>query len=246
MGAEKGSASKGGMSNKSATTNPVVQGIRADQYAKEKLGITGGTVMNTPAGQVVSGFKSTKSSNQMYGSEYQQARNEYLASQGLGSMQSNGSFTTGVQTDKGLVFTKTANAAYEASKREPVPLSKQMYESQQLFKQGAFVIMGALMGVPSLGITAAQYSSTPYSDYVKNYVTVGRSSVSYTAPKSSSNESTTTIKDTPKTTTDVVSAERGDKEAAARIARMQELTAASARKFYKISGKSITGSMKTQ
>ena len=31
MGAEKGSASKAGMSNKSAKTSPVVQGIRADQ-----------------------------------------------------------------------------------------------------------------------------------------------------------------------------------------------------------------------
>ena len=51
MSSEKGSsASKGGMSNKSAQSSAVVQGIKADQYAKQKLGITGGTVMNTPAG----------------------------------------------------------------------------------------------------------------------------------------------------------------------------------------------------
>ena len=41
MSSEKGSsASKGGMSNKSAQSSAVVQGIKADQYAKQKLGIT--------------------------------------------------------------------------------------------------------------------------------------------------------------------------------------------------------------
>ena len=157
MGAEKGSASsssKAGMSNKSAATSPVVQGIKADQYARKKLGI-----VTTVAGPVkgasssLTGFYSTKSKDQMYGSEYQAARNEYLASQGLGTMQKNGSFTTGVQTDKGLVFTSQAREAYEASKREPIPLSRQMYDSQKRVGATAFGIMGAMMGMPTLGLT---------------------------------------------------------------------------------------------
>ncbi len=88
LSSQGGTASKAGMSNKSAKTSAVVQGIRADEYAKEKLGITGPNIMNTPAGQVVTkGFTSSTVSNQMYGTEYQKARNEYLASQGLGTMQ---------------------------------------------------------------------------------------------------------------------------------------------------------------
>ena len=120
------------MSNKTAQSSAVVQGIKADQYAQNKLGITT-TVAGPVAGAntTPTGFYSTTSSNQMYGSEYASARNEYLASQGLGTMQANGSFTTGVQTDKGLTFTSAARDAYNASKREPMPLSRQMYDSQQ-------------------------------------------------------------------------------------------------------------------
>lgn len=188
MGAEKGSASKGGMSNKSAATSPVVQGIKADQYAREKLGITAKVSNpNQPLSQSnISGYYSTKVSNQMYGSEYQQARNEYLASQGLGTMQKNGSFTTGVQTDKGLVFTSTANKAYEAAKAESMPLSRQMYDSQKLISSTAFAVMGALVGLPSLGMAGANYIyNKPYS----STVTLGRTNATYSNQTPSSKDS---------------------------------------------------------
>ena len=64
MSSEKGSASasKGGMSNKTAQSSAVVQGIKADQYAKQKLGITttvAGPV--TGASTTPTGFYSTTS-----------------------------------------------------------------------------------------------------------------------------------------------------------------------------------------
>jgi len=160
------SSSKGGMSNKSAKSSAVVQGIRADEYAKNKLGITGPNVMNTPAGTLVTkGFTSSTVPNQMYGAEYQAARNEYLASQGLGTVRADGGFMTGVQTDKGLVFTSQANEAYKASQREPIPLSKQMFESQQRFTAGVAAV-AALAGIPVMPGVLYYKSRQPYQDYL--------------------------------------------------------------------------------
>ena len=244
MGAEKGSASKGGMSNKSAATSPVVQGIKADQYAQKKLGITP-TISNPnqPLSQSnISGYYSTKSKDQMYGTEYQAARNEYLASQGLGTMQKNGSFTTGVQTDKGLVFTSQAREAYEASKREPIPLSRQMYDSQKRIGATAFGIMGALMGMPTLGLTmAANIYNKPYSSTVRlnKYNT-------YFTPTSGGGRDSGGQTTTTTATGDTASAVQEDaskKNTALTAARVREMAAGSKRQFYKISGKSITGKM---
>ena len=167
MGAKQGaSSSKGGMSNKSAESNAVVQGINADKYAQKKLGITGPNVMNTPAGTLVTkGFTSSTVPNQMYGAEYQAARNEYLANQGLGTVRADGSFMTGVQTDKGLVFTSQANEAFKASKRESIPLSKQMFESQKRFKAGMAAV-AALAGIPVMPSVLYMKSRTPYQDYI--------------------------------------------------------------------------------
>jgi hypothetical protein len=248
MGAEKGSASgggsasKAGMSNKSAATSPVVQGIKADQYARKKLGI-----VTTVAGPVkgastsVTGFYSTKSKDQMYGSEYQAARNEYLASQGLGTMQKNGSFTTGVQTDKGLVFTSQAREAYEASKREPIPLSRQMYDSQKRVGATAFGIMGAMMGMPTLGLTlASNIYNKPYSSYVN----LNRYNTYFTPTSGGGRDggSNTTTSTTGTTATPVIE-DSAKKQASLTAARVKEMAAASKRQFYKISGKSITGKM---
>jgi len=168
MGAKQGaSSSKGGMSNKSAESNAVVQGIKADKFAQEQLGI-----QKTVAGPVqgasssVTGYMATNTGgNQMYGAEYQAARNEYLANQGLGTVRADGSFMTGVQTDKGLVFTSQANEAFKASKRESIPLSKQMYESQQKFQLGVAAV-AALAGVPFIPSQLALKSQTPYQQYV--------------------------------------------------------------------------------
>ena len=158
------------MSNKTAQSSAVVQGIKADQYAQKKLGITT-TVAGPVAGAntTPTGFYSTTSSNQMYGSEYASARNEYLASQGLGTMQANGSFTTGVQTDKGLTFTSAARDAYNASKREPIPLSRQMYDSQQTFKTIAGALATGISGMPSFFSAAYYTSKQPYSQYEVSY-----------------------------------------------------------------------------
>ena len=170
-------------------------GKQADKYAQEKLGISGPNIMNTPAGQVVTkGFTSSTVSNQMYGAEYQAARNEYLASQGLGTMQKNGSFTTGVQTDKGLVFTSQAREAYEASKREPIPLSREMYESQQKTKL-AFGALATLASGMTAFFSSAYLSNkaTPYSKYVQNfYDTANRSKTTAVPVSSGGNGGSTT------------------------------------------------------
>ncbi len=142
------------------------KGKLADQYARDKLGITGPNVYNTPAGTVVTkGFTSSTVPNQLYGDKYQAARNEYLANQGLGTVRADGGFMTGVQTDKGLVFTSQANKAYQASRNVPMPLSKQMFESQQRFTAGIAAV-AALAGVPLMPSILYMKSRTPYSEYL--------------------------------------------------------------------------------
>jgi len=174
-------------------------GKQADKYAKEKLGI-----ITTVAGPVQgastspTGFISTKSSDQMYGTEYQAARNEYLASQGLGTVQKNGSFITGVQTDKGLVFTSQAREAYEASKREPIPLSREMYESQQKTKLALGALATAASGMTAFFSSAyLSNKATPYSKYVQNFYDTANRSKTTAVPVNSggnggSGSSTTT------------------------------------------------------
>ncbi len=247
MGSQTGSASgssKAGMSNKSAKTNPVVQGIKADEYAKKKLGIT--TKVAGPvkgASTSVTGFYSTKVPNQMYGSEYQSARNEYLASQGLGTVRDDGGFMTGVQTDKGLVFTSKSREAYEASKREPIPLSRQMYESQKRVGATAFGVLGAMMGMPTLGLTlASNIYNKPYSSYARN-ISLNRQNTYYTptgSGRDGGGQTTTTATGDTATPTQEDSTK---KDLALTAARVKEMAAASKRQFYKISGKSITGKM---
>ena len=145
-------------------------GKLADQYAQKKLGIT--TTMAGPvagANTTPTAVNSTTSSNQMYGSEYSSARNEYLANQGLGTVRADGGFMTGVQTDKGLTFTSAARDAYNASRDIAMPLSRQMYDSQQKFKTIAGALATGISGMPSF-FSAAYYSSKkPYSQYVADY-----------------------------------------------------------------------------
>jgi len=240
-----GSASKAGMSKKSAETNPVVQGIRADQYARKKLGITAKVANpNQPLSQAnISGYYSTKSSDQMYGSEYQSARNEYLASQGLGTMQKNGSFTTGVQTDKGLVFTSTANKAYEAAKAEKMPLSRQMYDSQKLISSTAFAVMGALVGMPTLGITGANYIyNKPYS----STVTLGRTSATYSNQTPTSNDRNGTEQVVADQTNTAVTTNKTSQDDGyvARVASLTQSGGGEQRKFFTGTRKTIKGSLK--
>lgn len=172
MGAKQGaSSSKGGMSNKSAESNAVVQGIKADEYAKKKLGITT-TVAGPVAGAntTPTGFYSTTSSNQMYGAEYQAARGEYLASQGLATARTvtdatGKTFTTYDPRTADGKYTNATRGAMEAAKREPIPLSKQMFESQQRFKAGMAAV-AALAGIPVMPSVLYMKSRTPYQDYI--------------------------------------------------------------------------------
>lgn len=174
MGAQNSASGPGGnqssvpAKNRFGSSNDVNRSIaeRADRAAKKKLGI-----QKTVAGPVkgasssVTGYMATNTGgNQMYGSAYNQARNQYLADQGVGTM-TNGSFMPGVQTDQGLVFTSANRDIYNRTKQKDIPLSRQMYDSQQKFKQ---VIAGvaALAGVPMIPSALLTSSRTPYQSYV--------------------------------------------------------------------------------
>lgn len=168
MGSRNSASSGNAMASGQSGAKKTSIALQANQYAKDKLGITGPNVMNTPAGTLVTkGYTSSTVKNQMYGSEYNKARNEYLASAGYGTMQKNGSFTTGVQTDKGLTFTSEARDIYNQTRNQPIPLSKQMYESQQRFTQGVAAV-AALAGIPLMPGVLYYKSKQPYLNYLSN------------------------------------------------------------------------------
>jgi len=220
-------------------------GKQADKYAQEKLGISGPNIMNTPAGQVVTkGFTSSTVSNQMYGTEYQKARNEYLASQGLGTMQKNGSFITGVQTDKGLVFKSTARQAYESAKAEPIPLSKEMYQSQQNFKLGLGALATAATGMTAFFSTAYYSNKTnPYSTYVQNfYKTANRTSTSIAANRGSKDSAAPSTAESTSVTDSTAVAQR-DKRSYRGASTGETGTLSGTRTFLTKADKTIRGSM---
>lgn len=246
MSSNTPSSSKGGMSNKTAQSSAVVQGIKANQYAQNKLGITT-TVAGPVAGAntTPTGFYSTTSSNQMYGSEYASARNEYLASQGLGTMQANGSFTTGVQTDKGLTFTSAARDAYNASKREPMPLSRQMYDSQQRFKTIAGALATGLSGMPSFFSAAYYTSKQPYSQYVADYYSGSKRGVGTGQNNVSTNKTEAPITNTNQMTENMTQASAGNQTAKNRLANLAKSDSGSPnRKFLQSSAQTFLGKMK--
>ena len=178
MGANKSasSSSKGGMSNKSASTNPVVQGIRADEYAKEKLGVT--TMISNPNQPAVRGNVSgymalNTGGNQMYGTQYQEARGEYLEKQGLATGRTVNYGPIDPATGKGK-FSYTAydtsttkgRQAMESAKSRDIPLSKEMFESQNKFKLALAALTG-IAGVPLIPTLLTNQAMTPYTDYVQ-------------------------------------------------------------------------------
>jgi len=203
-------ASTGGMAKSSGGTptynadqiraNRVAK--QADKYAQEKLGITAPNVYNSPAGTVVTkGFTSSTVPSQLYGDKYQAARNEYLASRGLGTVRADGGYMAGVQTDKGLVFTTEGRNAYNASRNTPMPLSKEMFESQQRFKTIAGALLTGISGMPSF-FSAAYYSSKqPYSQYVADYYSGSKRGVQQSTnvgnKTQSNNTSATKLPDPP-------------------------------------------------
>jgi hypothetical protein len=200
LSSQGGTSSKAGMSKKSAATSPVVQGIRADKYAQQKLGITGPNVYNTPSGEIMTkGFTSSTVPSQMYGQEYSAARNEYLASQNLGSVTNTGQYRPFVKTDKGQVSTLESRQAYEASRREPIPLSKEMYESQ---RKTSNILGGLAAAATGMSIFfTSQYTANklnPYETYVQNfYKTANRSSTSIASSRNKKDSTTKTTTTTP-------------------------------------------------
>ena len=177
------------MSNKSAKTNAVVQGKKADDYARKKLGIE----------KTDDGYMSTKS-NQMYGASYNEARGEYLASQGLATARQ---VTDAMGKTRTVYDPKTADGTYTDMSRmsalearaNRTPLSKEMYASQQKFKTavGAITSLAGVPLIPSIiGLSARQ----PYANYLTNTENKGF----YTAPSSQglmNNNKTGTSSGTP-------------------------------------------------
>jgi len=159
MGSQRSVAS--GMEQNARNQKAIGISNAADKAAQKDLQIY--KTFSGPNKQTVTGYRSG-TGNQMYGSAYNQARNQYLADQGMGTM-TNGSFVPATMTDKGLTFTSANRDIYNRTKQKDIPLSRQMYDSQQKFKQ---VIAGvaALAGVPMIPSALVSSSMTPYQSYV--------------------------------------------------------------------------------
>tara|TARA_R100000734_G_C3316402_1_gene108876 strand:- start:1076 stop:1795 length:720 start_codon:yes stop_codon:yes gene_type:complete len=185
MGAKQG-ASKGGMSNKTAESSAVVQAKRAEEYAKKKLGIT-----ETVAGPIkgantsVTGIYSTAVPNQMYGDKFREAQGEYLASQGLATARE----ITDATGKKFTVYDKSKELM-DAVNRTRIPLSKQMYQSQQNFKLGIAAVSAAA-GIPLMPGILFHQSQVPY----QNYINKNKQMFSYQNIDSGSNQTSNQTSD---------------------------------------------------
>ena len=151
----------------------MLQGKKADQSARKKLGIvetkTAYSAMGGSMGKTT-GYEST-SGNQMYGAAYNEARGEYLASQGLATARQ---VTDAMGKTRTVYDPKTADGTYtdmsrmsaQEARANKTPLSKEMYDSQQKFKAGVGAV-AMFMGAPNI-ISSTMFNSagTPYSNYV--------------------------------------------------------------------------------
>tara|TARA_R110000851_G_scaffold127810_1_gene259930 strand:- start:51 stop:761 length:711 start_codon:yes stop_codon:yes gene_type:complete len=136
-----------------------IQGQKADDYARKKLGIE----------KTDDGYISTKS-NQMYGASYNEARGEYLASQGLATARE---VTDAMGKTRTVYDPRTADGTYtnlsrqsaEEARRNRTPLSKEMYQSQKntQLALGGLLAMSGVALLPSILFSKSQ---TPYSDYI--------------------------------------------------------------------------------
>lgn len=237
------SASKGGMSNKTAESSAVVQAKRAEEYAKKKLGIT-----ETVAGPIkgantsVTGIYSTAVPNQMYGDKFREAQGEYLASQGLATAR-----TIVDATGKEFTVYDKSKPLMDAVNRTRIPLSRQMYQSQQLFTQIAGAIGTAISGMPSFFSAAYYASKKPYSKYVGDYMEGAKKGVGNQTITSSKNQTTIDIRDTPKVANDFDAAARGDEKALKRVQALAKSGEGGSpnRKFLVSSAKTFLGKMKS-
>jgi len=144
----------------------------ADAYARNKLGITGPNVMNTPAGQVVTkGFTSSTSSNQMYGADYNEARGEYLSSKGQAKARQVTDVMGRTRTvydpiNTSGAYTNVSRGAAQNARDMGTPLSEEMYDSQQNFKKGVGMAATLISGLPMFYSMAYYSAQKPYEKYV--------------------------------------------------------------------------------
>lgn len=164
-----GSGTQGGLTQTQAQS-AMAQKLskEADQYAKQKLGITS---VGPPDQQKI---VSTVEKDQMYGSEYAAARKEYLEARGLDYSDAT---TTGLEREVQAMGTN-------------VPLSEKMFESQQKFGKAALGLVGVMTGSPLL--LASSYGLMG-KQYEPNVTTVGRSSVSIASRQGRNKTPTTPV-----------------------------------------------------
>lgn len=156
----------------SANKEAKIQGQKADNEARKKLGIvetkTAYSAMGGSMGKTT-GYEST-SGNQMYGAAYNEARGEYLSSQGLATARK---VTDAMGKERTVYDPRTADGTYtdlsrqaaEEARRNKTPLSKEMFASQKKFQKA---LAGGLflLGTPIIPGILNLKSNAPYSDYV--------------------------------------------------------------------------------
>ena len=150
--------------------NAKIQGKKADQFARQAVGLT-----KTDDGYMSTAYdsatgKSYKSGNQMYGATYNEARGRYLESQGLAKARQ---VTDAMGKTRTVYDPRTADGTYtnmtrmsaEEARANKTPLSKEMYASQQKYKAGLGAVT-TLMGVPIIPSLLFNSATTPYSNYI--------------------------------------------------------------------------------
>jgi len=178
------STASGMEASKKKTVSTMV-GNNADRYAKKKLGVT--TMISNPNQPAVRGnvkgyMALNTGGNQMYGTQYQEARGEYLEKQGLATGRtvnygpidpatgkgrfSYTAYDAGTKKDGKLTFTNQTRDAMATAKKNEIPLSKEMFESQNKFKLAIAGLTG-IAGVPLIPSVLFNQALTPYTDYVQ-------------------------------------------------------------------------------
>jgi|TARA_A100000171_G_C2069410_1_gene113944 hypothetical protein len=178
------STASGMEASKKKTVSTMI-GNNADRYAQKKLGITK-TIANPNQkaikGNVTGYMARNTGGNQMYGTQYQEARGEYLEKQGLATGRTvnygpidpatgKGKFSytaydSATQKDGKLTFTSQGRDAMQTARNKDIPLSKEMFESQKRFQLGLAAITG-FMGIPLIPGSLVNQALTPYTDYVQ-------------------------------------------------------------------------------
>ena len=224
----------------------------ADRAAQKDLQIY--KTFSGPNKQTVTGYRSG-TGNQMYGTQYQEARGKYLEKQGLATGRtvnygpidpatgkgrfSYTAYDPAVQTDKGLTFTDATRGAFNATKNINMPLSRQMYDSQQKFKMAVLGGATLLSGMPSF-FTAGLMSNQPYEQYVQNRESgnLQRNVIQNNRTKNTKNNQNNNQTTYRQTGGDASVMEEVQKRNQ-KLANTAASTAASTRNFYASAGKSI-------